>query len=237
MKIEKLNDFQIRCTLTAEDLKENQVGLTDIVFCSDKARSLLRNMMQHASDDFGFDFSSSPSIMVEMRATSPENLVLTLTKMNGSEDMRRYMTGLASGMSGAFGSFPSASSGDGSRPYLEKYKNMFDKFFHPINSADPALTEGIRSFRFDSLDDVISASKAAGAGFSGINSLYRFGNGSNYQLLVHCEKENAEEFASVCDTLSEYGLSLTCTPATENYLKEHGGLIIENNALQQLAYL
>lgn len=237
MKIEKLNDFQIRCTLTAEDLKENQVGLTDIVFCSDKAKSLLKDMMQHASDDFGFDFSSSPSIMVEMRATSPENLVLTLTKMNGSEDIRRYMSGLASGISGSFGGISAMASGDGSRPYMEKYKSMFDKFFHPVGSSDTAPAEGIRSFRFDSLDDVISAAKAAGAGFSGINSLYRFGNGSNYQLLVHCEKENAEEFAGVCEALSEYGLSLTCTPATENYLKEHGGLIIENNALQQLAYL
>ncbi len=210
VKIEKLNDFQIRCTLTAEDLKKNQLAITDIAFCSEKAKSLFKDMIQHASDDFGFDLTGTTSLMVELRATSPENLVLTITRMNGPEDLRRYVS-------------------------TDLGSNLFENALKSISEPEPA--EGIRSFRFDSLDDVISAAKAVGAGFSGINSLFRFGNGHNYQLLIHSEKENTEELARVCSAISEYGLALNCTAATENYLKEHGGLILENNALQQLAYL
>ncbi len=236
VKIEKLNDFQIRCTLTAEDLKENHVGITDIAFCSDKAKSLFRDMMQHASDEFGFDLSSTASLFVEMRATSPEDLVLTITRIKDAADIRRFMSGFGAGAFGGPGGFAENLSEDERKARMEKYKNFLDKTFRPSGPGEEN-SPAIRSFRFDSLDDVISAAREVGAGFGGINSLFRFGSGSNFQLLIHLEKENEEEFNRVCDALSEYGLALTCTAATENYLKEHGGLILENNALQQLAYL
>lgn len=237
MKIEKLNDFQIRCTLTAEDLRRNQVGITDIAFCSDKAKSLFKDMMQHASEDYGFDLRNASSLMVEMRAVSPDNLVLTITRITGAEDVSRFMAGLSSGFPGAVNGFSDAAGQEGKRSHMEKYKSLLEKAFRYPNPQETETAEGVRSFRFDSLDDVIAASKAAGARFSCINSLYRFGSGNNYQLIIHCEKDNQAEFNNVCESISEYGLSLTCTPATENYLKEHGGLIIENNALQQLACL
>ena len=48
MKIEKINENQIRCTLTREDLETHQVNLKELAYGSEKAKKLFRDMMQQA---------------------------------------------------------------------------------------------------------------------------------------------------------------------------------------------
>ena len=48
MKIEKINENQIRCTLTREDLESHQVNLKELAYGSEKAKKLFRDMMQQA---------------------------------------------------------------------------------------------------------------------------------------------------------------------------------------------
>ena len=46
MKIEKMNDHQIRCILTKEDLATRQIKLSELAYGSEKAKSLFHDMMQ-----------------------------------------------------------------------------------------------------------------------------------------------------------------------------------------------
>ena len=39
MKIEKINDNQIRCTLTLDDLAQRQLKLSELAYGSEKAKS------------------------------------------------------------------------------------------------------------------------------------------------------------------------------------------------------
>jgi len=39
MKIEKINDNQIRCTLTRDDLAQRQLKLSELAYGSEKAKS------------------------------------------------------------------------------------------------------------------------------------------------------------------------------------------------------
>ena len=55
MKIEKVNDHQIRCTLTKEDLADREIKLSELAYGTDKAKDLFRDMMQQASFEFGFE--------------------------------------------------------------------------------------------------------------------------------------------------------------------------------------
>ena len=48
MKIEKLSDNQIRCTLTRADLAARQLQLSELAYGTEKAKSLFRDMMQQA---------------------------------------------------------------------------------------------------------------------------------------------------------------------------------------------
>lgn len=80
MKIEKVSDTQIRCTLTPEDLERRHLKLSELAYGTDKARSLFREMMLFASDHFGFDTEDLP-IMVEAVPTSSGSIILLITKV------------------------------------------------------------------------------------------------------------------------------------------------------------
>ena len=45
MKIEKVNENQIRCTLTREDLAERQIKLSELAYGTEKAKMLFRDML------------------------------------------------------------------------------------------------------------------------------------------------------------------------------------------------
>ena len=53
MKIEKVNDNQIRCTLTRQDLADRQIKLSELAYGSEKARSLFKDMIEQANYEFG----------------------------------------------------------------------------------------------------------------------------------------------------------------------------------------
>ena len=44
MKIEKINDNQIRCTLTREDLESHQIRISELAYGTDKAKKLFRKL-------------------------------------------------------------------------------------------------------------------------------------------------------------------------------------------------
>ena len=45
VKIEKINDTQIRCTLTSEDLADRQLKLSELAYGPEKAKDLFRDMI------------------------------------------------------------------------------------------------------------------------------------------------------------------------------------------------
>lgn len=48
MKIEKVNDNQIRCTLTREDLEDRHIKISELAYGSAKAKSLFKDMVEQA---------------------------------------------------------------------------------------------------------------------------------------------------------------------------------------------
>ena len=60
MKIERLNENQIRCTLNKSDLASRQLKINELAYGSDKAKELFRDMMQQASYELGFEAEDTP---------------------------------------------------------------------------------------------------------------------------------------------------------------------------------
>ena len=59
MKIEKINDNKIRCTLTSADLAERNLKLSELAYGTEKARSLFQDMMLEANHGHNPHLSSS----------------------------------------------------------------------------------------------------------------------------------------------------------------------------------
>ena len=70
MKIERLNENQIRCTLNKSDLASRQLKINELAYGSDKAKELFRDMMQQASYELGFEADAFFALPVENFSTS-----------------------------------------------------------------------------------------------------------------------------------------------------------------------
>lgn len=86
MKLEKLNDNQIRCTLSKSDLDKRELRLSELAYGSAKARALFRDMIQQASIELGFEADNIP-LMIEAIPISNECLVLVVTKVEDPDEL------------------------------------------------------------------------------------------------------------------------------------------------------
>ena len=86
MKIEKINDNQIRCTLTRADLADRQLKLSELAYGSEKAKSLFHDMMQQAAHECGFEAEDIP-LMIEAIPASADSIVLIITKVEDPEEL------------------------------------------------------------------------------------------------------------------------------------------------------
>lgn len=86
MRLEKINERQIRCTLNQKDLKDREIGITELAYGTPKAKALFRDMMEQASYEFGFDAENIP-LMIEAIPLLPEALVLVITKVEDPDEL------------------------------------------------------------------------------------------------------------------------------------------------------
>ena len=86
MKLEKLNDNQIRCTLSRADLDKRHLRLSELAYGSAKARALFRDLIRQASDELGFEADNIP-LMIEAIPVSSDCLVLVVTKVEDPDEL------------------------------------------------------------------------------------------------------------------------------------------------------
>ena len=86
MKLERVNDHQIRCTLTRADLAARQLKLSELAYGSDKAKMLFRDMMQKATYELGFEAEDTP-LMIEDVPVSSDSIILIITKVEDPEEL------------------------------------------------------------------------------------------------------------------------------------------------------
>ncbi len=86
MKLERLSENQIRCTLNKEDLADRDLLLNELAYGTDKAKELFRDMMEQAADELGFEVDDIP-LMIEAIPVNPDCLILIITKVDDPEEL------------------------------------------------------------------------------------------------------------------------------------------------------
>lgn len=249
MKIEKVNENQIRCTLTREDLENRHLRLSELAYGTDKAKKLFRDMMQQAQLQFGFEADNIP-LMIEAIPLTGDSVLLIITKVEDPEELDTRFS--------KFAPFRNADTEellhfDGADSIIDIFQKLCDaknkthskkpsavtpdktEVFESRPSEEPAV-DLIQLFSFPSLDRVIQAARTLNGFFDGNNSLYKH-NSSGYSLVLHQSASTPEEFNKICNILSEYGTGKPFSKAGEAHLEEHGEIILQHRALQQLSVL
>ena len=242
MKIERVNENQIRCTLTREDLISRDIKLSELAYGTDKAKTLFRDMMQMASRDFGFEAEEVP-LMIEAIPLNADCIVLIITKVEDPEELDTRFSKFA----------PSVTEEDDLEDILpEDFGEAMDTLSKPVNTA-PVVSEEISMadlssveskepealctvFRALSMQQVISAARLITKGFRSESSLYKGKDGAYFLLLQEKGKEQAS-FRKACNTLSEYGLLRRGSQTTRSFLSEHCETLIAADAIHVLGNL
>lgn len=95
MKIEKLNENQIRCTLDKEDLEQRQLVLSELARGSEKAKELLQDLILQASSEVDFEVENIP-LMIEAIPIANDCLVLVVTRVDDPEILDARLSYLSS---------------------------------------------------------------------------------------------------------------------------------------------
>ena len=247
MKIERINENQIRCTLTSFDISARNINLVELAYGTEKARKLFREMIQKASNEVGFEAEDIP-LMVEAIPLSSESIMLVITKIEDPEELdTRFakfspftddnQNSLVSQLASEF-----LEGAPDSLNYLEpgSVEQVGDESGTGSASEAPAKKNtgsvaSSRIFRFNSLDRISEASRAVSGIYDGVNTLYKKPGTRQYYLIVKRLDCGDLDFSRVCNILAEYATKLSGESASEAYFKEHYEVIIQDNALQNLA--
>lgn len=142
MKIERISENQIRCTLTRRDLMERQIKISELAYGSDKAKELFRDMMEQASIDFGFEADDIP-LMIEAIPTTQDSIVLVITKVDNPEefDEKFSRSGIHSDQVSETGEFTFDSDEDVSILDNPELSHCFQQLHDLMDEAAEVLEE------------------------------------------------------------------------------------------------
>ena len=240
MKIEKINENQIRCTLTKEDLADRNIRISELAYGTGKTRELFQDMMQQANDDFGFEVNDIP-LMVEAIPVSPESIILVITKVDNPEETEKHLSKFFS------------------KEFKDKFKDsilshldeieidlddieQIDEQIQRENSSsaqgssdDDSLLYSIYSF--DTLSEIISVAGMIASSYKGDSSIYKSPFDNRYYLSLCMESSEEKALNRICSILTENGRRETPTYVKELFYMEHFEEIIADNAIEKLAQI
>lgn len=243
MKIEKINDNQIRCTLTRADLADRQLKISELAYGTEKAKSLFHDMMQQAAYECGFEAEDIP-LMIEAIPASADSIVLIITKVEDPEELDTRFSRFAP--TAGIDWDPKRDAASLKLEGAEDILNLLGKVkesiaalpqCEPSQEDIPKKRADLRLFSFASMDSVICASQLLGRMYQGSNTLYKDHSADMYILALTQSDHTVNDFSRFCNMLSEYGSQENSSGATLAYLEEHCEVILPADAVQKLSQI
>lgn len=259
MKLEKVNENQIRCTLTRQDLANRHLKLSELAYGTEKAKMLFHDMMQQANYELGFDAGDIP-LMIEAIPISSESIILLITKVEYPEELDTRFSKF-SDIPDDYDDYVDHDSKDIFSEGADDILGLFRKISeenksnaHQLDSdgntvqnkssADmmPKGEIGVpidltKMFIFRSLSDIVRISHILKDFYEGDNSLFKDESNGIYYLILHKSDLSPEIFNKVCNIMAEYANQGMVTPSTESFFAEHHKIVCGHKALQTFAVL
>lgn len=255
MKIEKVSENQIKCTLSREDLASRHLRISELAYGSDKARELFQDLMQQAHYELGFEAENLP-LMIEAIPVSGECLILLVTKVedpeeldtrfsnftplaqrNGADDTEREVPAYADEILNCFEHLEELLdklSSDENKKALKKRGISIRDSEQQLPEIKNAMT---KVYVFNSFQKLRSLATMLTSVYTGSNTLYLDDETKRYYLVVRMSEHSPEQFNKICNILSEYGVPAHTTYATPAYFEEHMRILIAEDAISQLAHI
>ena len=211
MKIEKVNDNQIRCILTPGDLIKRHLSIKSIAQGDQAAQALVREMMEQSSEEFGFEPNEFP-LLVELSPAEGGGIALTVTKVNSMDEI------------------PISAQADHLMRALQAIVNMAKE-----NDRKERIPAPVAAFSFDARRVLVLPPELKEDPRGVHTALYWQPKYNVYYLCVTSSLKYQAVFSHVCHLLSEYGRSVPVTEGSPAYFAEHYVTLCARKALKHIA--
>lgn len=249
MKLERLSENQIRCTLNKADLADRELMLSELAYGTDKAKDLFRDMMEQANEELGFEVNDIP-LMIEAIPVSPDCLILIITKVDNPDELENRFSKLTN-ITNVEIDVPdeedSEEEDDGDILSLPDPSTLMESLSDIFGNIEKMSKKGkskgkkkpptisYRIFSFRNINEISKVAIIINPIYSDKNSLYKSPYDNLYYLIAHNGSDDTENFQRVCNLLSEYGTKVKVNYGTPYYFAEHFKIIIKDDAIQTLA--
>ena len=234
MKIEKVSDNQIRCTLTRDDLVSRDIKISELAYGTEKAKTLFRDMMRQANQDFGFEADDIP-LMIEAVPLNSECIVLIITKVEDPEELDTRFSRFAPSVSEQEDRLLAQEQDDYEDALDALRRLQADAPASPDETADTSDASGPVSavFRMRTLQTVLHACQVIAGGYGAESTLFKAKDDTYYLHLSTPQGADAA-FKKACNILSEYGVLQKGASFSRGFLSEHFETLIAERAVQAL---
>lgn len=239
MKIEKVNENQIRCTLTREDLASRELKISELAYGTEKAKNLFRDMMRQANFEFGFEAEDIP-LMIEAIPLNAECIVLIITKVEDPEELdTRFSRFAPSVTEDEDDNDEDSHDNPDSDEVMDLFRRIRTGQSNTAPAESPAETKQqdkplSRIYEMQSIQQIMDVCCLIAGNYRGDSTLYKNLGSGSYLLVLTEQPGQHDSFDRICNIVSEYGSLKRLPASSESFLEEHCEILVRQNAVSSL---
>lgn len=206
MKYKKINDATVQCIVSADDMAEYGLALSDIFERSERGEEFLRVIIERAHDEVGYQISGG-NIAMQITPLKNDGLVVTFTDEQPA-DFR------------------------GMLQHIKEALQSLSEELAEQETAPQAVDENRRMFVFATLHQIMQYTAAIPSTYSVRSHLFK--EGEAYYLVLEKNRLSYKSFNKICAQAVEFGNLIALSEERLQYLEEHGECLIRNRAVSRL---
>lgn len=213
MKFERVDEKTVRCFISNEELEGYQIDYKDFVMRSEKAREVVREIIEQATEVVGYKppkFAFDMSIMM----MPDQGLVLTFSENDPLEERGGKLMEYLKEMKRALQNVAEIQQAEAAQPEP------------PVKQVDRAI------FAFRSIGDIMELAALLPKGMRVHSELYRMDE--KYYLYLEKGTASYRRFGQLCIHAMEFGEDYAPYDQNYTFLQEHGECLISGKALRKL---
>ena len=216
MRYKKINDATVQCIITAEDMLEYGLTLSDIFERNEKGEGFLRDIIERAHDEVGYTINGE-NIAMQITPLQNQGIVVTFTTESpaGFRDILQHLKEVLQGVSAE----------------LSRQKDAGQQSLISGQSAE-VFDENRRMFVFSTLHQVMQYTASIPSNISVKSWLYKMDEA--YYLIVEKNRLSYKMFNKISAQAVEFGNLIAVSGERMQYLEEHGECLIEGRAVSRL---
>lgn len=216
MKYKKINDATVQCIITQEDMMEYGLTLTDIFERNEKGEEFLRDVIERAHDEVGYQINSG-NIAMQITPLKDKGLVVTFTDESPAafKDILQHLKEVLQDVSTELG-----------------HQDEAERQSKIAGQSAAKCEDGPRMFVFASLHQVMQYTATIPNTYSVKSHLYK--EGEAYYLVLEKNRLSYKTYNKISAQAVEFGSLIAVSEDRMLHLEEHGECLIRDRAVSKL---